>query len=132
MARPKSDQPTDGELEILNLLWSAGPSELGALWEGLRERRGVAKTTVATMLGVMLEKRLVERRHGARGYVWSAAMSAQRAQRGLLRKLVDAAFDGSARKLVAHMIEDGQLSDGERAEIRRMLDESDEQVEGER
>lgn len=125
MARPKSEQPTDGELEILSLLWSAGPAELGAIWEGLSDRRAVAKTTVATMLGVMLDKGLVKRRQGERGYLWSAAMTEKRARRGLLKKLVDAAFDGSARKLVAHMIEDGKLSDEERAEIRRMLDESE-------
>ena len=127
MARPRSEQPTDGELEILNLLWSDGPSELGGVWERLGERRAVAKTTVATMLGVMLEKGLVRRRQGARGYVWSARMSARRAQRGLLQKLVDAAFDGSARKLVAHMIEDGRLSEQERAEIRRLLDAAEEE-----
>ena len=29
MARPPNTEPTDGELEILELLWSEGPIELG-------------------------------------------------------------------------------------------------------
>ena len=56
MARPASDQPTDGELEILNILWEIGPAELRLIHAALNARRKVATTTVATMLGVMLDK----------------------------------------------------------------------------
>ena len=61
MARPPSKQPTDGELEILKILWDLGPAGLGQIHAVLHERRGVAITTVATMLKMMLAKELVER-----------------------------------------------------------------------
>lgn len=122
MARPANTQPTDGELEILKLLWSTGPSELGQVCAGLRRQRQVATTTVATMLKVMLDKGLVQRNRGQRGYLWSAKVSQQATNRGMLRKLLDRAFDGSARGLVAHLLDDCQLSPQECDEIRRMLD----------
>jgi len=122
MARPANTQPTDGELEILKLLWSAGPSELGQVCTGLRRKRPVATTTVATMLKVMLDKGLVQRNRGQRGYLWLAKVTQQATSRGLLRKLLDRAFDGSARGLVAHLLDDCQLSPQECEEIRRMLD----------
>ena len=50
MARPPSKQPADGELEILKILWETGPAGLGQIHTVLQERRGVATTTVATML----------------------------------------------------------------------------------
>lgn len=53
MARPASAQPTDGELEILNVLWERGPSGLKPVCDGLRQARPVATTTVATMLKLM-------------------------------------------------------------------------------
>ena len=56
MARPPSDQPTDGELEILRVLWAAGPSSLSAVCETLRAHREVATTTVATMLRILEQK----------------------------------------------------------------------------
>ena len=31
MARPPSKQPTDGELEILKILWETGPAGLGQI-----------------------------------------------------------------------------------------------------
>jgi predicted transcriptional regulator len=121
MARPSSSQPTDGELEILQVLWEEGPTELGTICAALRRRRSVATTTVATMLKVMLAKKLVKRTQGDRGYLWSARVSRQAAASGLLGKLLDRLFHGSAGRLVAHLLEDGQLSDQDRDEIRRLL-----------
>ena len=43
------------------------------------------------------------------------------AARGMLGKLVDRLFDGSASLLVAHLIEDGKLSDSERRQIESLL-----------
>jgi predicted transcriptional regulator len=125
MARPGSSQPTDGELEILQVLWDEGPAELGTICAALRRRRPVATTTVATMLKVMLAKKLVKRTDGERGYLWSARVSRQAAASGLLGKLLDRLFHGSAGRLVAHLLEDGQLSDQDRDEIRRLLDSPD-------
>ena len=72
MARAASKQPTDGELEILKILWDSGPAGLGQIHLVLHDRRGVAITTVATMLKMMLAKELVERGNGPRGYLWKA------------------------------------------------------------
>ena len=121
MARPPSTQPTDGELEILKILWEAGPAGLGQVHDVLRKRRGVAVTTVATMLKMMLAKDLVQREDGPRGYLWTARVSRQAAVSGLIGKLVQHVFDGSARRLVAHLIEEGDLDDREREEILELL-----------
>ena len=123
MARPSSTQPTDGELRILQVLWEAGPAELGKVCSALRRSRPVATTTVATMLKVMREKGLVKRSQGPRGYLWSATAGEKVTTKGLLRKLLDTAFEGSAQRLVAHLLEDGKLSRADRAQIQQMLDE---------
>jgi len=121
MARPPSRQPTDGELEILKVLWEAGPAGLGQVHAVLQERRGVAITTVATMLKMMLAKELVQRDDGPRGYLWTARVSRKAAVSGLLGKLVQHVFDGSARRLVAHLIQEGDLDEREREEILDLL-----------
>ena len=122
MPRPTTTHPTDGELEILDVLWRKGPMLLGDVCAALREGRDVATTTVATMLRVMHEKKLVRRRKGKRGYEWSAAVTPDEAARGMIGKLVDRVFDGSALRLAAHLVEAGQLSDTELADLRRLID----------
>ena len=121
MARPASKQPTDGELEILKILWDLGAAGIGQIHAVLHERRGVAITTVATMLKMMLAKELVERGDGPRGYLWKARVSRKATVSGLIGKLVQHVFDGSARRLIAHLVQEGALDDREREEIVELL-----------
>jgi len=121
MARPANPHPTDGELEILQALWDQGPSSLGNICEILRRDRDVATTTVATMLKVMLGKVLVKRESTARGYVWSAAVSRGKTATGMVGKIIDGVFEGSAQRLVAHLVESGQLTDTELDELGQLV-----------
>jgi predicted transcriptional regulator len=108
-------------MEILRALWVIGPAELGRIRAELEKRRAVATSTVATMLSVMLGKKLVKRTDGPRGYVWSARVSRTQAAADLVRKVLDHVFDGSALRLVAHLLHEGQLNDRDQEEIRRLL-----------
>jgi predicted transcriptional regulator len=121
MPRPASSQPTAGELEILNILWEAGPLSLSQLCLKIRAQRPVATTTVATMLKVMLNKKLVRRARAARGSLWSARQSRKSTANGMLSGLVDRLFNGSAQTLVAHLIEEGRLTAAQRREILELL-----------
>jgi predicted transcriptional regulator len=121
MARPKSTQPTDGELEILKPLWHTGPCELGRICTEIRSQRPVATTTVATMLTVMLKKGLVKRTRSPRGYLWSARAGREATTRRLVDKFIERAFDGSAQLLVAHLVESKKLSDRDRQEVLALL-----------
>jgi predicted transcriptional regulator len=128
MARPASQHPTDGELEILRVLWNRGPASLAEVCGALREEREVATTTVATMLRVMFDKGLVRRKRFGRGHQWSAAVTQDAAARSMLGKIVDGIFDGSAGRLVAHLVEAGQLSDDDLVELRELISTNSKKV----
>lgn len=121
MARRPNPHPTDTELEILHALWKTGPASLGVIHRELLAHRDVAKTTVATMLNVMLQKRLVRRKEAPRGFLWSAVVSRDEAATGMLGKLIDRIFDGSAQRMIAHLVEGDRLSDEDLEQIRRLV-----------
>jgi len=123
MARPASVHPTDGELEILRVLWANGPTALSTLCETLRKEREVATTTIATMLRVMREKGLVKRLGSGRGARWSATITQKKTAKKMVGKLVEHVFDGSADLLAAHLIEGGQLSSQQLDELRDLIDQ---------
>ena len=123
MPRAPSPHPTDVELEILHVLWSQGPSSLSGVCETLRTEREVAATTVATMLRVMSDKGLVKRTGSGRGATWSAVVTQHRTEEGMVRKLVDRLFDGAADRLAAHLVEGGQLTPAQLAELRTLIDQ---------
>jgi predicted transcriptional regulator len=121
MARAPSSEPTPAELEILNVLWENGALSLSRICEGLRLKRPLATTTVATVLTVMLRKGLVSRSRGERGSLWSARISRQGTARGMVATLVDRLFAGSTQSLVAHLIDQGELNAAERRELLELL-----------
>ena len=60
MARKKK-YPTDGELEILRVLWQRGPSTVRDVHDRLGPRKGTAFNTTLKLLQIMYEKGLVTR-----------------------------------------------------------------------
>ena len=93
------------------MLWDYGANRVGSDSRGAARAPGVAITTVATMLKMMLAKELVDREDGPRGYLWTARVSRKAAVSSLIGKLVQHVFDGSAHRLVAHLVEEGELDD---------------------
>lgn len=122
-AKPR---PTNGELEILRILWRRGPSELTEIREELRQQRDVATTTIATMLRVMQEKGLIDRRGQRRSYRWFARVNERATKKRLLSRLLDAAFGGSKTGLFAHLVESGELTREDWKQIDALLRERDE------
>ena len=122
MARPASKHPTDGELEILKILWDSSPVGLGHICTEIRRIRPVATTTVATILKVMHQKGLVKRTRSSKGYLWEASDSKEATTRTLVEKQIDGIFEGSASLLVSHLIEGGKLSQTDFDKIQLLLD----------
>jgi predicted transcriptional regulator len=112
-------KPTDAELAILRVLWSRGPSTVRDV--AVDMGREGSYTTVLKLLQIMAEKRLVRRDEAARTHVYEAAASEGDTQRQLVGDLLHRAFDGAAGQLVLRALEDGKVTPGELAEIRKLL-----------
>ena len=113
-------KPTAGELAILQVLWSRGPSTVRDVVEAMG-REG-AYTTVLKLLQIMTEKRLVRRDESARTHVYDAMYSEDQTQKQIVTDLLDRVFDGSAAQLVLQALSAGKASPQELAEIRKLLE----------
>lgn len=107
MPKPK---PTDGELSLLRILWSRGPSTVKDLHREVQEGREVPYTTVLSALQAMTEKGLVVRDTTGRQHVYTAAVAESEARTALVADLMGKAFRGSAMELMVHAVEQGQVS----------------------
>src|SRR5688572_10887781 len=105
MARRRSNQPTELELEILKALWTGGPSSVRQLQAALAPGRELAYTTIMTMLVIMIDKGFVRRRKVGQGNVYAAAIEQGDASTSMLQDVVDRVFDGSVTAVVQHLIE---------------------------
>jgi predicted transcriptional regulator len=123
-------RPTDAELAILRVLWTRGPSTVRQVLDALNEERPTGYTTVLKLLQIMTEKRLVARDESDRTHVYEARLTEAQTQRQLVDDLLDRAFGGSAMQLVMRALDGRQTSSADLAEIRRLLDEHDDDTRG--
>lgn len=122
MAKQKTRQPTDAELEILTVLWERGPSTVREVHEVIGRSKPTGYTTVLKLLQIMTEKGLVQRNEEQRAHVYEPCLAKEQTQRQLLGNLLERAFDGSAAKLVMQVLSTEKASPDELAHIRQILD----------
>lgn len=114
-----SEKIQASELEVMRILWqNGGTMALIDIRRELSERRGWEDSTVKTLLRRLCEKNAVELK--SRG-VYSAAVTEAEYRRWSMKNYVGRMFEGSAKKLVASLVSDGQLSQEDFAELYEML-----------
>lgn len=125
MSGTKRLRPTDGELEILRVLWQLGPSTVREVHDAMAHEKQTSYNTTLKLLQIMHQKGLARRAEDQRPQVYRATLPEQQMQQRLVLDFLRRAFGGSARKLVAALTET-DISDEELAEIRRLLDKTEE------
>lgn len=127
MPRPRSPNPTPRELEVLRLLWDRGPSTVREVLGFLPH--DLAYTSVMSLLNVMYEKKLVSRTPEGRAFRYAARYQLDQTQRNLIGELLKRAFDGSARNLVARLLEQANPSTEELDAIHQLIQEHQQRKE---
>jgi len=127
MSRPREEQPTAGELEVLKVLWERGPSTVRDVMGVLNQDRPRAYTSVMSLLNVMTDKGLVVREPQGRAFVYRAKTNRGRTLRRMLGDLLGRAFEGSTSQLVAHLLDQTKPSPPELEEIRRAIEKYQQQ-----
>jgi predicted transcriptional regulator len=118
-------QPTPRELAILKVLWHRGEATVRDVYEALRGELGIVQNTVQAFLRTMEEKGLVTHRSEGRSFVYRASASADATRHGLLRGLLDRAFDGAMDQLVESALSLRPPTDGELARLRALIDQAE-------
>ena len=116
-------RPTDGELQILQVLWNQGPSTVKEVNEFLSEDREVGYTTTLKIMQIMHDKGLLSREKDGRTHIYKAKVSREQTQSQMVNKLLNTAFKGSAAQLVMSALGNHETSEEELDKIRRFLDE---------
>lgn len=112
------------ELGIMKVVWKLGDASVREVYETLRKERPVAYTTVMSMMTTLEVKGYLKRRPDGRAFRYRPARPEQRVISAMVRDFVDRVFDGASRPLLAHLVTKGQLTDEEREELRRLIDEA--------
>jgi predicted transcriptional regulator len=122
--KAKSPPLSPAQLEIMHVVWDRGEAGVAAIWQELSRRRPVARNTVLTTLSRLHARGWLRFRRDGNTFLYSAAHPRRRVLGGLVSRLIDTAFAGSASSMVLHLLDGNQLSPDEARRIRDLIDDA--------
>ncbi|MEM8732963.1 MAG: BlaI/MecI/CopY family transcriptional regulator [Planctomycetota bacterium] len=127
MSRPKSTELTERELEIMQVFWKSNSQAItiADVQSSLQQSdRDLAYTTVATLVRILVEKGFLEQTTDRRPHEFSPTRSHQEVSGRLLKDLMQRVFGGSAEALLLRLMEDEELTAGERRRLQSLVKKS--------
>lgn len=117
----KNSKPTEGELEILQVLWERESATVRDVHEELLKVKEAGYTTTLKLMQIMFEKGLVTRDSSNKTHIYQPAVSKEKTQNLFLNKMIDSLFAGSSAQLVMQALGNHKTSREELDEIRNYL-----------
>ena len=114
---------TELQLAIVRLLWEKEEATVVGIWEALHAERGLAQSTLATLLSRLERRGVVTHRAQARQFVYRALITEQDARHSMVSELTERLFEGDVPALVSHLLTEQDMSPGDMKRIRAMLEE---------
>ena len=109
------------ELQIMEQLWSGGPSAIREIQESFGAKNRPAYTTVQTMVYRLEAKKALRRaRKIGNAHIFEAVISRDAAQRRLVDEFLSM-FGGRMQPVMAQLIEAGNLSSKDVADAEKLL-----------
>ena len=126
---PESDAPaaddavtlSDLQMDVMRALWTGGERSVAEVTQALQAGRGLAHTTVSTLLTRLEKRGLVSARRDGRQLVYRAEVEEGAVRRSMVSGLLGSLFGGDARALVAHLVREEEIASGDLEALKRAL-----------
>lgn len=110
------------QLAIMKILWDRKQATVNDVHGILLPQRGLAPTTIATMLKKMEAKGVVTHRVEGRQFIYRAAVKQEDVTRIMVGELVERLYEGDALAMVNHLLTEGDFDEGELANLKRLIE----------
>ena len=124
MARKKSEQLTDGEQAIMNILWDKGECSVKEIADTLSLDKPTAYTTVQTMCKIIAEKGYAKYRKEGRAFVYSPLITQKDARQGALSSLLNRFFGNSPELLAQHLMQETDIDLDDLSSLQQQIDDA--------
>jgi BlaI family transcriptional regulator, penicillinase repressor len=114
---------TELQLAILQVLWDRGEATTQQIHHVLEADRGLALTTVATLLSRLEKRGALSHRKEGRQYVYRPLVTRCEVRRSKVRELTENLFDGDSAALIHHLVRSGETESADLERIRALIEE---------
>jgi predicted transcriptional regulator len=123
MEKVKVIKPTEGELEILAVLWEKEQASVRTVYEELCKTKESGYTTTLKLMQIMFEKKLVTRDSSSKTHIYKPAVSKEKTQKQFVNKMISSLFAGSSTDLVLQALGAHDASEAELEKIEGLIAE---------
>lgn len=117
--------PTNSELEILTILWTAGMATTRQVHDELAKTKDTGYTTTLKIIQNMYDKKMLSREAKGQTHIYQPVLKQAEVQQQMLGGFVNKVFMGSSKNLILQALGNEKPSKDELDEIRAMLDKLD-------
>ena len=116
---------TELQLSILHVLWEFGETTTQGVHAAMAESRGLALTTVATLLSRLEKRGILSHRKEGRQYVYRALVTEKEVRHSKVRELTATLFEGDPSALIRHLVRSHEVDRDELERLVRLIGEAD-------
>ena len=124
--QPEDNNLSDLQMAVMRVLWRRGEAAASEVHGELEPERGLAPTTIATVLSRLERRGLVTHRTRGRLYLYTPAVSEQEIRISMVAALTSRLFHGDATALVSHLLKSSDIDAGDLDKVRTLLADRDE------
>lgn len=117
---------SDLQLDLVRVLWRSGELSVAEVTEAMADR-DLAHTTVATLLTRLEKRGVVAARRDGRMLVYRACVSEAQVRRSMVSSLIAQVFRGDPKALLAHLVSEREVAQGDLEQVRALLRRDDEE-----
>jgi BlaI family transcriptional regulator, penicillinase repressor len=118
----ETHQLTDLQMAVMRVLWDKEEASVAEIWEALFSERGLAQTTVATLLSRLEKRGVVAHKMRARQYLYRATITESDVRKVMVRELTDRLFDGDVAALMSHLLTARAVSPGDLDRVKKLVE----------
>ncbi len=111
---------SDLQLDVMRVLWR-GEASVADVAAALATERGLAHTTVATVLTRLAKRGAVALRRDGRQLYYRARVSEPQVRRTMVGDLIQTLFRGDPQALLAHLVSEREVAPGDLERVHALL-----------
>jgi BlaI family transcriptional regulator, penicillinase repressor len=120
---PETYQLTELQIAIMRVLWDRGTATVAEICEALKTERGLALTTVATLLSRLERRGVVSHETRQRQFIYQALVTEAEVRHSMVHELTERLFDGDVTAMMSHLLNGREMSPGDLDRLKALVEE---------
>ena len=116
-------QLSDLQIAIMRVIWSRGEATVAEVQNALQRERGLANTTIATVLSRLEKRGLVTHVSRGRQYVYRALLTEPEVRRGMITEFMERLFQGDVTEMVSSLLSSQEMGPSDLDRVKAIIDE---------